>query len=106
MADTPAESGLNLGEEHELMREELVFLAFCSLMALIGLAVAGWEAVTGRILSLDGLSLSLISLTLAAVFGGNVAWSIYKGDVQRLLSHLRKGSTESSASDKNRPATA
>ena len=86
------------------MREELMLLVFCSLIALTALAVVAWEAASGRILSLDGLSLSLISLALAVIFGGNVAWAIYKGEARRLLSHFRKGSGESNAPDKNHPA--
>jgi len=52
------------------------------LLAALGLAVVAWEAIGGRILSIDGLWLSLISLSLAAAFGGNLAWSFCTGEVQ------------------------
>jgi hypothetical protein len=88
------------------MLEELVLLAFCFLAALTGLAVAAWEAISGRIFSIDGLWLTLISLTLAAVFGGNLAWSFYSGEAQETLRHLRKGSEPDDAPDKKRPTPA
>lgn len=83
------------------MLEEVVLLAFCALVALVGLAVVLWEAAAGRLFSMDGLWLTLISLTMSAVFGGNVAWSVYNGDVQRILSQFRKRPVESAATEKN-----
>jgi hypothetical protein len=88
------------------MLEELVLLAFCFLVALTGLAVVALEAISGRIFSIDGLWLSLISLTLAAVFGGNLAWSFYTGEAQQILRHFRKGSKPDNASDKKQPTAA
>ena len=82
------------------MLEEVVLLAFNFLVMVIGLAVVALEAITGRVFSIDGLWLSLISLTLAAVFGGNLAWSFYTGDAQQMLRHFRKGSEPDNASDK------
>jgi hypothetical protein len=75
-------------------------------MALAGLVVAAWEGISGRIFSIDGLSLSLISLTLAAVFGVNLAWSFHTGEVQQMLRHFRKGSAPDDAPDKHRPTPA
>ena len=86
------------------MLEEVVLLAFCFLVAVIGLAVVAWEVISGRVFSIDGLWLSLISLTLAAVFGGNIAWSFYTGEVQQMLRHSRKGSEPDVAPDENRLA--
>jgi hypothetical protein len=54
------------------------------LLAALGLAVVAWEAMSGRIFSIDGPWLSLISLALAAAFGGNLAWSFYTGEVQQM----------------------
>jgi hypothetical protein len=34
-------------------------------------------------------------LTLSAVFGGNIVWSIYTGEFQRILQEWRKGSSPS-----------
>ena len=84
------------------MLEGLVLLALCSLVAVMGLAVVALEGISGRIFSIDGLWLSLISLTLAAVFGGNLAWSFYTGEAQQKLRHFRKGSAPDDAADKNR----
>jgi len=72
------------------MLEEVILLAFCSLITLVGLAVAAWEAATGRLFSIDGLWLTLIALTLATVFGANVAWSVYSGEVQEMLRQVRE----------------
>ncbi len=86
------------------MLEEMVLLAFCFLATVIGLAIVAWEAISGRIFLIDGLWLSLISLTLAAVFGGNLAWSLYTGEAQQMLHHLRIGSKPDNASEKKQPA--
>jgi len=86
------------------MFEEVILLAFCSLVAAAGFAVVVWEAISSRLFSLDGLSLTLISLTLAAIFGGNVAWSVHNGDVHRILSRFRKPPAENEAKEKNSQA--
>jgi len=83
------------------MLEEIVLLALCSLIAVAGLAVAGWEVITGRLFSMDGLWLTLIALTLAAVFGANVAWSAYTGEVFEVLRQLRKQPAGISGADKD-----
>ena len=92
------------GEERQPLLEELVLLAFCFLVAVMGLVVVALETISGRIFSIDGLWLSLISLTLAAVFGGNIAWSFYTGEAQQMLHHFRKGSKPDNASEKKQPA--
>jgi hypothetical protein len=81
--------------EWEPMLEEVILLAFCALVALIGLALVLWEVASGRLLSLDSLTLTFICLTLVVIFGGNLAWAVYNGDVKRILNHLRKRSAES-----------
>jgi len=73
------------------MLEELLISGFCLLAALIALAIVAWEIISGRIFDIDGLWLTLISLTLAAVFGGNLAWSFYTGEWRQMLRHFRKG---------------
>ena len=78
------------------MFEDLFLLVFSFILALGGLAVAGWEAwgfVTAGSLSIDGLWLALICLSLSAVFGGNIAWSIYTGELKAIL-HQSKGGQE------------
>ena len=69
------------------MLEDLLLLAFCFVLAVGGLATFVWELATGRILNIDGLWLTLISLTLSVVFGANLAWSIYTGELKAIL-HL------------------
>ena len=85
------------------MFEELVLSLFCLLAAVLGLAVAVWEAISGRVFDMDGLWLTLIGLTLAAVFGGSLAWSFYNGEGQQMLRQFRKGPASKDASEKNSP---
>ena len=87
------------------MFEELVLLVFCLLGTVIGLAVVVWETISGRVFDMDGLWLTLISLTLAAVFGGNLAWSFYTGEGQQMLRQFRKGSASKDVPEKNSPTT-
>ena len=86
------------------MISDAVLVVFCALVALCGLAIIVWEGVTGRLFSIDGLALTLISLTLAIVFGGNVVWSARTGELQQILGQLRKGRKQARASDNNPPA--
>jgi hypothetical protein len=106
MAGSESATAFSSGEERQPLLEGLVLLALCFLVAVMGVAVVALEAMSGRIFSIDGLWLSLISLTLAAVFGGNLAWSFYTGEAQRMLRHFRKGSEPDNASDKKQPTAA
>jgi hypothetical protein len=81
---TEVETGIR-GEGRGTMLEDIFLLIFCSVLAIGGLATVGWGLITGRFFTIDGLWLALISLTLSAVFGGNIAWSIYTGELQRIL---------------------
>jgi len=85
------------------MFEELVLAAFCLLATLLGLAVAAWEVISGRVFNIDGLWFTLISLTLAGVFGGALAWSFYTGEGLEMLRRLRKGSAAQEAPEKSPP---
>jgi hypothetical protein len=87
-AQTQVENGM--GEGRGTMFEDVFLLVFCSILAAAGLATAIWELVTGRFFNIDGLWLTLISLTLSVVFGGNIAWSIYTGELQAILRSRRK----------------
>ena len=86
-AQTQVENGM--GEGRGTMFEDVFLLVFCSILAAAGLATAIWELVTGRFFNIDGLWLTLISLTLSVVFGGNIAWLIYKGELKALLHHSK-----------------
>jgi hypothetical protein len=85
------------------MFEELLLSLFCLLVAVLGLAISVWEAISGRVFDIDGLWLTLIGLTLAAVFGGNLVWSFHNGEGQQLLRQFRKGPASKDASEKNSP---
>ena len=106
MAGSESATPFRSGEERQPILEGLVLLALCFLVAVMGLAVVALEAMSGRVFLIDGLWLSLISLTLAAVFGGNLAWSFYTGEAQQMLRHFRKGSEPDNASDKEQPTVA
>ena len=69
------------------MLEDVLLLAFCFVLGVGGLATLVWEFATGRFFNIDGLWLTLISLTLSLVFGGNIAWLIYTGELKAIL-HL------------------
>jgi hypothetical protein len=99
--DIQSVSGFRLRRGHESMLMDLMGLAICALMALLAFGVVAWEAATGRFLTMDGLWLTLIALALGMVFGGNIVWSIYTGDLQKILSRHRKDLTETSASEEN-----
>jgi hypothetical protein len=90
MADARNEIEAGMGEGRGTMFEDIFLLVFCFILAIGGLATFGWELATGRFLSIDGLWLTLISLTLSVVFGGNIAWSIYTGELQAILRSRRK----------------
>ena len=72
------------------MLETLLLFGFCLLVGLLSLAVCVYLAVTGLLFTLDGLVLAIISLTIGGVFVLNVAWSVYTGELRRLLGHVRK----------------
>ncbi len=82
------------------MIEDIFLLVFCAILAVGGLATVVWGVASGLFLTIDGLWLALISLTLSAVFGGNIAWSIYTGELQRILHEFRKGDSSNGAGDK------
>ena len=86
------------------MFEDLLLSAFCLVATVLSLAVVAWEVVSGRVFDMDGLWLTLISLTLAAVFGGILAWSFYTGEGQQMLRQFRKRSAAKNVAQENSPA--
>ncbi len=88
------------------MLADFVVLVICALVALGALGVIVWEGIAGRLLSMDGIDLTLICLTFLAIFGGNLAWSIYSGEAQALLRSLRKEPAEDASSNQSPPAAA
>ena len=57
------------------MLQPLLVYAFSLLVGLAGLAACAWVIVTGQALTLDGLLMMAISLTVGAIFAANVAWA-------------------------------
>ena len=72
------------------MRESLIELGLCLLIGLLSLVAVVWVIVTGRIAYLDGISLALISLTIAVFFLFNVVISYRRGERDEWLGR-RKG---------------
>ena len=50
------------------MAERKILISLSGVVILAGFATAGWLAVTGRLLHIEGLSLGLISLLVSVVF--------------------------------------
>ena len=88
-------------EGHASMLETALMLGFCLLAAFICLLVVAWQAAVGRILSLDGLTLSLICLTLSAFFAFPVFLSFRRGELRAVLEHYLKRSSRVPASDRS-----
>ncbi len=101
MAPHESIAAFGIGGGRKPMVEELALSVFCLLVTLAGLAVTAWEVISGRVLDIDGLWLTLISLTLAAAFGGILAWSFHSGEAKQLVQQLRKGSTAKRAPGEN-----
>jgi hypothetical protein len=80
-----AQTGIQSDESRAGKLEDIILLVFCALVAVGGLAVVVWQLVMGRLLSIDGLCLAGICLTLSGIFGGNVAWSVYNGELKQIL---------------------
>ena len=72
----------------------LVAYAFSLLVALAGLAACAWAIVTGQALTLDGLLVMAISLTVGTIFAANVAWAWHAGEVREVLQKLRHRSAD------------
>jgi len=70
--------------------DAILLLAFCLLIGLIALAVCVYLAVSGALLTLDGLSLVLICLSIGGLFLLNVVWSVYTGEFKQLLARSHK----------------
>lgn len=77
------------------MLESALLLAFSGLMALLCLATAAWVAATAQGLTTDDLLLIGVSLTLAAFFGFNVAWSVRTGEFREVMNDLRERRSKS-----------
>ncbi len=65
----------------DAMKENLILNAICILLALLALAVAVYNVVTGQVLStgVDGLFMTLMCLLLALVFAINPLLALRSG---------------------------
>ncbi len=73
------------------MLEDMLLLVFCIILAVGGVATFVWDVVSGRFFTIDGLWLTLICLTISLVFGGNVLWMIYTGELKAILHRTKDG---------------
>jgi hypothetical protein len=91
-----------ISKEPRTMLQAILIHAFCLLMGLGALAVCAWVVATGQLLTLDGLLMVALSLTIAAFFVGNTAWAVHTGEIRELLRQLRakpEGSSPSSTEE-------
>ena len=79
------------------MFETALLLGFCALAALVCALIVVYLAVVGRLFSLDGLTLTLICLTLGGFFSLPVFLSLWKGELQAVVNHYLKRSAASPA---------
>ena len=82
------------------MLETLILFGFCFLVGLISLGVFAYLVMTGQILTLDGIALTIISLTIGGVFMLNVVWSAFTGELKKMLEQMRKKPESNEPSDK------
>lgn len=82
------------------MFESLFLLGFCMIVGLIAVAVCGYLAISHLLFTLDGLLLALICATIGGIFVLNVGWSVYTGELKRILAQTHKKPASSETSDK------
>jgi uncharacterized membrane protein YqjE len=90
MPDEQSISSITIGEGKSTMLQSMLLLLFCLLVGVLSLAVCVWVAVSGQLLTMDGLLTIAISLAVGAIFVANVAWSFHTGELPMILSQLRK----------------
>jgi len=89
------------------MLDSIILLAFCLLAGVIALAICVYLYISGQLLTLDGLLLALLSLTMGGIFALNVAWSIYTGELKQIMGSNRKNPDSAKPSDQptDKPST-
>jgi len=78
------------------MRESIIELGFCLLAGAVALAVVVWEIASGNIAYLDGIALSLISLTLGGFFLFDVFWAYRGGELKEFLKQKSEDKSQKS----------
>lgn len=71
------------------MLQAVLLLAFCLLMGLVALVACVWVAATGQLLTMDGLLIVAISLTLGGAFMAMVVYSWKTGEISAILNEWR-----------------
>jgi hypothetical protein len=71
------------------MTELVVLWVLCILLGLGSWGAALWLAVTGQMLTMDGLALALIAFTVGTFLLFNVGWALHKGEIQQVWSAFR-----------------
>jgi hypothetical protein len=100
MAEFHDPQSITLGKERTSMLESLLLLAFCLFVGLLAVAVCGYLAVSHLLFTMDGLLLTLISLTIGGIFVLNVGWSVYTGELKQMLEQRHKKPASSEPSGK------
>ncbi len=74
------------------MREIIALAVICLLIVVASLGIVAWTAISGWLLTLDGLLLVSICLMLAAVFGACFLWLAYDAGWLKKLKSRRTSS--------------
>jgi purine-cytosine permease-like protein len=90
MPDLQEPQGIIPGKERTSMFESILLLAFCLLAGAISVAVVGYLWFIGQLLTLDGVLVALISLTIGGIFMLIAGWSVYSGELKQVLEQIRK----------------
>lgn len=78
------------------MLDTILLMAFCLVAGLVSMGVGIYLLATGQIFTLDGIALAMISVTIGALFLLNVGWSVYTGELRRIIDAARQKSGDSS----------
>jgi len=95
---------VGIGKLHK--REDLILLAFCLLIALGSLMVAGWFVISGQVSEqgVDGLFLVVVCLSLAAGFSFVPVQAFRQGLWNELRSARKAGKTKQAEPGQTTPA--
>lgn len=99
MAELLNPENISFGEERNSMLEVALLMALCVLVGLGAVAVCVYLAISGSLLTLDGLAIAFIALTVGAIFMANVAWSFKTGELKVLLNSLLKSRKSANAAE-------
>lgn len=74
------------------MKERVIVIAVCALIALGSMVVLAWALITGQVREqgLDGLFLLVTCLLLSAAFSLPLVWLLPPGAIRGLLRKVRR----------------